>query len=319
MQCTETPQAILQGLRDHGSYLSGHPLWKRAPCFEWLVAQAFANSLHVPVFDSEHDDPNVHPRVTWLGKCSDMTPAPQGAPDAIVRAHEFFVLVEPTLKTGSKQWSQEFGPCVDHYEQFASDEQVSEGDVYIALVTSQLHEHTYNSICHAPIKANFVLLELPDLTTVLETIMLAPYAKHAHLRKLFNGVLKDLQKSSCLTDFRSRKQARVAEWQKDVLNNEKSIFLGIKAYQAIRQMGKRAAAEVDILGILQQDAAVQRYEELVGKLFTLDDIGNSLVSQNLASCVSEELYQDRFISVIPVPDYKATANRIQRALEEING
>jgi len=143
--------------------------------------------------------------------------------------------------------------------------------------------------------------------------------KHAHLRRLFNGLLEDLHNSSSLSDLRNRNRDRLAAWQKDVLKGERSVFLGIKAYQAIQQMKKRSVAEVDVLKVLQDDAPVRRYEELVGELFTLDDIGNSLVSQNLASDVREELYQDRFISVIPVSDFKAAAERIQRALEGING
>lgn len=105
-------------LREVDAHLDGFPKDARSAAFERLSAQGVASLLHLPFYDASTDPGGAGPRVTWRGQGSMCSP--HGA-DGLAVALGCWIVIEATRKTGTNQWTQEFGPCVDHVAEVASD------------------------------------------------------------------------------------------------------------------------------------------------------------------------------------------------------
>jgi hypothetical protein len=275
------PLTILRNLRDHGRYLDQFPYYEQSAHFEHLIAQAFAHLLHLPFYTSDNDDANVIHRVTWRGSIENISTAPRG-PDAVAYAYEHCVLIETTLKKGTNQWAQEFASSVRHYEDFVNEGGLNREDTYLILVAPEFHRDTYRSIRQKDIEGfNFVLLEVSALAKILDTSILAFTIRHLDLRDLYHGLQERCKRSSTIEDFLKRLGDSTSGWQQEVLKLEKTVFLGVKSYEAMRKIGRKSVGVSEIFQKLQWHPTVKHYIRIMGGRLTSHEIEESLLSESL--------------------------------------
>lgn len=296
--------------------------------FEQLVAQAFSRILYLPFYSSDNDNASISHRVTWLGSETNLSRAPQNAnappnnPDAIAYAYKFCILIESTLKTTGKQWSQEFAQSLRHRDDFVSRTGAHPNDVYIVLVAPELHIDTYRSIRQNPRpEFNFVLLEVPQLAKILETSILAFTMRHLELRRLLNQVPECIKNSSSLRGFYKLLNNLIKGWRQEVLNWEKDAFIGVKSYEVMKEIGKthKAIGVSEILRKLQGHPIVLQYFNIIDSKVSTRDVIESLHQQKLGFRLTPTIDGEEIFEPVPSLDFKARGLRLIRAVEEING
>ncbi|MFC1618758.1 AlwI family type II restriction endonuclease [Candidatus Neomarinimicrobiota bacterium] len=308
---------IYQRLRSYNQYLANYPINHRSTHFEELICQGFASSFRIPFFDIDTDDTNNNYRMTWMGSANSASRAP-GGPDGIGRAHEFTILVEATLKTGTRQWSQEFAQCINHAQDYANNNSIDLADLYILLVITNLHNDTYQAIqsysAHSDLK--FVLIEIDTLRITVETSLLACTIRHLEMRCLFEKCISCLSESNSIQNYRARIQNLGEEWQKDVLNLEKNVMLSIKSYEAmLKEQG-------DHIGVSQIFLRLARHPYVrwyLGKIdCSLNDqiISKSLRIESLGAVVGKLPQGEEIFCPVPLIEFK---NRCQRRLQAVEG
>lgn len=306
----------LRRLRKYGQYLARFLQQHQSAYFEHLVAEAFAHILHLDLYTSDDDDPSVPYRVTWFGGLQPIRKAPSGE-DARACAHGYIALIEPTRATGANQWTQEFGPCCQHYEEFIQTPEIYPNDVYVVLVAPEINERTWNSIHEAGF--NWVLMTVEDLTTVLQTSILAFTMSHSQLRQLFNSLIRCSHGSDSLEEFRNRADDHVSMWQKDVLNVEKKTFLAVRSYRCMQRIGRTHVGIGEILQRLERDPVAKQYIHLAGARLGSWDLERSVLEQGLGCPAGQTLAGEILLSPIPLVDFKAREGRIVTTAEEMHG
>jgi len=308
-------------LRNVDAYLGGFPEQERSTCFEYLTALAFSQILHLPFYSADNDDKNIEHRVTWQGsdKGGALSKAPGGGPDSVACCYGFHLTIEATRKTGAGQWSGEFAQSVRHCQDFVHTSAVNPAHVYIVLVTPKLHEDTYRSLHHhPPQRGHFIPLETSCLARILDTSVLAFTMKHLELRGLFNKVPEYLSGSASLEDFRRTSEDEVRNWQKEVLRLEKSAFIGVKSYEAMRKIPRAAVAESEILQSLLRHPFVGQYLNILGEKLRVGEIEKVLVGQNLGYRAGRTIQTDEpILECVPCVDFKGRALRLVKAVESI--
>jgi hypothetical protein len=311
----ETPRTILRNLKNLQQYLSRYPQSKQPAAFEYLITRAFSNILHLPFYSSDNDDPSINHRVVWNGNVTNMTKSPNGA-DGIAYANDFFILIEASLKRGSGQWRQEFGPFVRHVDEFIKQKRLKAQDVYGVLLTPKLHIDTYRSIRHKP-EFNFIILETSHLIKILETSILACTIRHLELRQLFNK-FSEFMRPQAIGDFLKNLEVGITTWQKDVLATERRCFVGIKSYEVIRKIGRPSVHTSEILKKLQRHPIVNRYVNIIGEKIAPQMISEALLSESLAVVVGKLPNGEEDFYPISIQDFKHRINRIITIVENVN-
>lgn len=144
-------RTVLSHLRNYNSYLRHFPSDEQSIYFEHLISEAFGHVLNLPFYTISSDDTTKSYRVTWMGDINPITRAPPG-PDAIARCHGFHLTLEPTLRTGARQWRLEFSSAIGHCENFVDTEGLEPRDVFCIIICSRLSPGTYISIKSNPSK-----------------------------------------------------------------------------------------------------------------------------------------------------------------------
>jgi hypothetical protein len=107
----------------------------------------------------------------------------------------------------------------------------------------------------------------------------------------------------------------ISEWQKDVLKREKTVFFGLKSYEAMRKVGRNIVGTSEILLNLNKDSRLNRYVQILGGDLTTY-IKESLLSEKLAYLVTTP-DEDCFCKV-NCTDYKARGLRLIKEVEDLN-
>jgi len=140
--------------------------------------------LRLPFYTVDNDESSTKHRVVWHGSEANWSRV-GGTVDGSVYAYAFCAVVEATLKTGNRQFYDEFMRSLQHYERFLSETDVKSEDCYLLLVMTELNNHTYTVIKQkVKERCRYVLLPVSNLVTMLETYALAVTARHADLRLL---------------------------------------------------------------------------------------------------------------------------------------
>lgn len=313
------PRTILRHLRKYKEYLNAFPRNQRSIYFEKLIAQAFAGVLNLPFYSSNNDDVDVKHRLTWWGSDTGPSAAPPG-PDAIARAYGFQILIEPTRKTGSNQWSQEFAACIRHGETYVNQQGLNPTDVYVTLVPSKLHIDTLRSIRQQPrSQLNVIPVEVLSLIDILSTSILAFSMRHLELRRLFTQICDCVDYSSSIRKFHESSRNAISKWQEEVLRLEKGAFIGVKSYEAMRKIGRTFIGTSEILGRLQTHPYVTQYLKIIGERILPDQIQQSLIQQSLASQVGKTLDGEELFCSVPSVDFKGRQEKLIKAVEGVRG
>lgn len=307
-------RTLLANLRDLEPYLSQVPPPQQSARFEHLVTEALSHILHLPFYTKDNDDTSVEYRVVWNGSTVNWSKAPGGL-DGIACAYEFCMLLEATLKTGKPQWAQECAPCIDRYGSFVAGTGRDKRDCYLLMILTELHDYTYTSIKERAAQGDhFVLLPVAQLATVLETISLAFTTKHLDIRLLWNSLQDCCAKSEHKDDFLNHAVANVTAWQNELLKKEKTTFLGIKSYHAMRRIGNVAATS-EILQQLYGDSIVERYYRTLDATLNPSDIEASLEQEKLGYCAGRILTGEPLYAPVPILDVKGRARLFIKELE----
>lgn len=313
------PPAILETLRGYGQYLQGFPQSQRSAIFEHLVAQAVSCILHLPFYTRDDEDHGVAHRVTWRGSIrAQVYSRPSWGADAIAYAYGYSMLIEPTLKQGATQWGQEFEPCCRHYDQFVRESGCNPSDAYLLMIAESFHDRTWLSVAHQR-EINFVLMELPICVELLDTAMLALTMTHLQFRMLLHDLVTCCRYSDSLDEFRAAARVSVDKWKVNVLRDEKSAFLGMKAYEALKQTSGGFLGISEIFGKLYRHPMVAHYMRALGVKLSSQDIEGSLIRERLGGTLTSVPYgNEPLFCPVPLPDYVNRAKRIIQEVEEID-
>lgn len=295
---------------------------KRSTWFEALIAKSFSKIFHLPYFDRNNDDSCTQHRVVWCGTFNPFKCAPGGMSDAIVYAHEFYCLLEPTLRRNTDQWAREYASSIRHYNSFSNREGLEGKDVYLLMVAPTIHEDTFESFkSKLNGEHNFVLLELSTLAIILETAILAFTIRHLELQKLFRKLIARSRNSSTLEQYRNATSEYITSWQNEVLQLEKNSFLAIKSYEAMKQILRGHTRDhVGVSEIVRQLSGrpeIEQYTALINERFTPSGIANSLQSESLGFYI-EDTPRDKLFAPVPFVEYESRIRRKMMAVGEAN-
>lgn len=311
------PRTILKRLRKYQQYLGQFPINQRSVYFEKLIVQAFASILNLPFYSTDNDDANQRHRATWLGGDAGPFAAPPG-PDGVIRAYDFQILIEPTLKEGANQWSQEFASCIRHGETYANQHGLTRSELYVILMAPKLHIDTLRSIRgHPSSQLNAIPIEVSSVIDILDTSILAFSMRHLELRKLFNQICECVDPSLSILEFHERSSDTISRWQKDVLRLEKGAFIGVKSYEAMSKIGRKYIGTSEILTRLQTHPFVGKYLKRIGQRIQPSHIEKSLIEQSLASQVGKTLEGEELFCRVPSVDFKSRQEKLIKAVEEV--
>jgi hypothetical protein len=314
------PRTILYRLRKYQKYLRSFPQNQRAIYFEKLIAQVFAGILNLPLYARDNDDVNVRHRVTWLGSDTGPSAAPPGRMDAVARAYKFHILIEPTMKTGSRQWSQEFAPCIRHGETYLEEQEVAPTNVYVILVLPSLHIDTLLSIRrHSRSRIRVIPLEVANLLDLLNTSVLAFSMRHLELRRLFNKISECVGSSDSIQSFNECSSDLISRWQEEVLRLEKAVYIGVKSYETMKGIGRKYIGTSEILSKLQKHPFVAQYLKMIGERIRPSYIEESLIQQSFASRVGKTLEGEELFCPVPSVDFRNRQEKLVEAVERVCG
>jgi hypothetical protein len=109
----------------------------------------------------------------------------------------------------------------------------------------------------------------------------------------------------------------MAQWQKDVLRLEKTVFVGVKSYEAMQKIGRQHIGATEILQKLQKHPVVNRYFKLIGDKVGADAIADALVTHSFAARLGTTYEDEQLFQPVPSVDFKHRGLRLIRAVEEI--
>jgi len=299
-------------------YLGQHHQTQHSLRFEELACLAFGGLLHVPCYDVDTDDASEAHRLTWLGSAAKLLRAPPGGPDGIARAHDYYVLIEATQKTGTKQWSQEFGACLDHARTLRQAEQVGARDLMVVLVMTRLHEDTYGAVkpYNESGDVKIVPLEIDGLCRALETAHLAFTIRHLEVRRLFSALLNCVSREDSADSYRASACRATQEWQRAVLELEKTAVVAVRSYRAMIMEGRASVGLSDIFTRLTRDPVIKSYFGRADGDLALRDISHSLLQESLGAVVGKLFNGEELFCPVPLIEFKSRCKRRLQAVEK---
>jgi hypothetical protein len=307
-----SPRTILRYLKNLPHYLAQFHLSQQSIYFEKLITEALSHVLYLQFFTANNDNPSIPHRVIWQGSTNPLSKSPPQGPDGIAYCYNFCVTIEATLKTGANQWSQEFAQSIRHCEDFCNQRQIQQKDAFAIMVCTAIHRDSYQSIRNNP-RQEYTLFPMmvSDLAKILETSILAITIRHIELRRLFHQLSDCIRNSASLADYLQSSDDLIKKWQKNVLSSEKSVFIGLKSYEAMRRIGRNAIGVSEILQQLQKHPYVAQYLNIIGTKLTIIEIENDLVQQSLA-CSAGRTIQDNetLFEAVPSTDFKGRGHRL---------
>jgi len=308
----------LSRLRNYNSYLNRFPSQQQSTYFEHLISEVFSHILHLPFYTRSSDIPTTTYRVTWMGDINPIRIAPPG-PDAIARCHGFYLTLEPTLRTGARQWRLEFASAIRHCEDFADAEGLDCQDVFCSIVCSKLSPDTYRSIKSNPSqKCSIVPITISELEIILQTSILAYTFGHSELRDLLQKISNYITMSSSLKDFSNTATKYIKEWQQDILKKEMNFVMGIASYKVIKKIGRRVVSESEIITELLKNPTILQYLKIIGTKPTPDKIESGLTHCNLACCTRARVHNIRMFELIHSEEFKLRIEKFTAKVNEID-
>jgi hypothetical protein len=290
--------------------------------FEYLVASVFSQIFYLPFQSKSNEDNKINHRVIWYGdvdkKRKTITKSPSGL-DSICFACGFYTLIESTLRGNvTSQWQKEFIQSLKHYDDFVKDRNADKKDVYLALIAPTFHKDTYTGFKQKANEGyNLILLESSSLAKVAEISKIVFTIRHLDLRVLLNKFVKNLCESTSFDKLKGEFNKSISEWGKHVFKNEKTVFFGLKAYEAMKKTDRIIVGISDILLNLHKDSKFKHYLKIFGGGDLTSYVKDGLLSEKLA-CLIETPDEDYFCMVNSA-DFKERGRRLIKEVEKING
>lgn len=90
--------------------------------------------MRLPFFNADTEDKSAKHRAVWHGSERTWT-RKGGTTDGVAYACQFCIVIEVTLKTGSKQFYDELTRSLEHYGKFLREGGLKPHDCYLLMVT----------------------------------------------------------------------------------------------------------------------------------------------------------------------------------------
>lgn len=307
-------------LRKLQQYLKKHSHTNGPAVFEHLVANTFSRILYLPLQIRTKEDASIPHRVIWNGdtdvKKKTFSKSPSGA-DSICFACGFYLLVESTLRHGANQWRREFVECLRHYDDFVNDNKIDKNNVYLAVVARKLHRDTYTGFKQKVREGyNIILLEASSLAKIWEATNIVFTTRHLDLRQLFYDLMNVLRDSTTFEKMKEDINRKIFEWKKDLFKREKTVFFGLRSYEAMKKAERKIVGTSDILLHLRKDSKFKQYMDILGGGDMSKYIYEGLLSEKLAYCVKtpdEDLFR-----MTSKADFRLRGMRLMKAVEKID-
>lgn len=312
---------MISNLRRLRQYLDRYPRNVQPGAFEFLVTSAFARGFHLPFKTRTTDDSAIVHKVVWYGEADSrkktFTPAPSG-PDGACFCCGYNLLIESTLRGDvSNQWRKEFVESLNHYDGFVIQHAALRNDLYLAFVAPEFHRSTYTGFKQKASEGyNIIMLECQNLSTICDICSYVQTLRHLDLRYLLRGIVKKLRESGSLTSFRKDVRRYINDWEVELLKQERTVYFGLKSYEAMKKVGSNIVGVSDIMLKLQRDPRFERCIRKLGGSDLTQDIREGLLKERLARIV-EAPNEDLFCRVEGA-DFKARGLRLIRAVESLD-
>jgi hypothetical protein len=305
---------VIGKFKNLGAYLGSFSQKIQPTRFEHLSCKSFSCLLGLPFFDSSNDDASIPHRVVWRGIEQTWVKAPEGA-DGLAHAHGFCIVIEATLRRNRTQWSHEFVPCVNHYNEFLASTGITSTNCYLLLLVTKLNNYTFASIKQKVTEGcRFIILPVHILTDILETYALAFTATHSDLKVLLDKLIDCLGRSVDIDDFMQRLDDETRRWKKELLDNERRVFVGAKSYRSLNRRGGYGSLS-EIFSDLYGDSVVKEFFTQLGRPLETSDIETSLNEERLAYR-AQNVLRDVLYSSVPFQDIESRAKILIKELED---
>jgi len=302
-------------------YLDRYPIRIQPGAFEFLVTSAFARGFHLPFKTQTTDDCSIAHKVVWYGevdyKNNIFTLAPSG-PDGACFSYGYNLLIESTLRGDvSNQWRKEFIESLNHYDNFVTQHRVEQNDVYLALVAPEFHKSTYTGFKQKASEGyNIIMLECQNLSKICNICACVQTLRHLDLRCLFRMIISKLRESGSHANFRKDVRRYIDDWEIELLRQERTVFFGLKSYEAMKKAGRNIVGASEIMLKLHRDAHFERCIRKLG-------------GGNLAQYIREGLLKERLARIVEAPnedlfcrvdgdDFKARGLRMIKAVKNLD-
>ena len=312
-------RTILRHLKNLQNYLDNYPQNRQPAHFEKLISETFAHIFHTPFFCINNEDATKKYRVTWQGNSTNMIKAPEGGADTIAYCHNFYLTIESTLSELASQCNREFSQSIRHCEDFCNDNNIQTRDAFSLLICKSVHRDTFRAIrVHPQNDFRIIPLTVSQIQIILQTSILACTIRHLELRRIFNRISDLIRESSSLDNFNTSADNSIINWQKDVLAYEIGSFLGIKACEAIKNIGRRGVATGEIFERLIKHPIVGQYYNLLGKKIGMGEIEKYLLEKGFACRIGKiQQTNEMMFELVPYSDFNASNLRLVEAVERI--
>lgn len=302
-------------------YLNRYARNDQPAAYEYLVASTISQIFFLPFQSRDNENNAVKNRVIWQGsinrRSNTISKSPSG-PDVICFAYGFYVLIESTLREGTSQWRKEFVESLKHYDDFVTINNVDKKKVYLIVIAPKIHKDTYTGFKQKASEGyNIVVLKNSHLAKIAKCSGMISTIRHLDLCYLFVNLVKILRESAAFDKIMHELNKTINKWQSDVFKQEKEVFFGLKAYEAMKKVPKNIVGTADILFNLERDRKFNYYLNILGVDDIMTYITNGLLSEKLAYLITTP-YEQLFCKV-NIIDFKARGLRMIKAVEEIHG
>ncbi len=314
-------RTICRRLRNAQRYVAKFPRQESLQ-YELLTAEAFSHILNLPFCTADDNGAADLYCVKWHGTLAPLRLAPGGGPDATVRAYDFHILVEATMRTGANQWIREFAPAVEHGNEFAGSEGIRAEEVFVILVCPTVGRYTHTTISNrGDIRPALIPLEDSVVAEILDTCILGLTVQHADVRGLLERLWRHVVRGSAdVNRYTDSVRGEVRNWQAEILRSDKLLFVGLKAYQAMKKgMGETNRAYFSVSELWQRlarHATIRHYYKLLGTTLHLRDIEDGLRGNKLAYEIGPR-FHDALFTLVCKEDVAGRLRRFIKAMEAI--
>jgi len=302
-------------------YLDRFAQEEQPDAFEFLVASAFKHAFHLPFQTEITKDDKEKNRVIWHGwidKNSGKIHKSDSGQDATCFAYGFYILLESTLIGNSRrQWRREFMQAITHYENFLAHGNLSKEDVYTMLVAPDFHNDTYVGFKQKAVDGiNIMIMKAAELGKLSEICKKIRTLRHLDLRHLFKKMVTKLCESTSLAYFKKDISKCIAEWEEDLIRQEKTVYFGLKSYEAMKKVGRDIVGASEIMSNLDKDKRFERYIKKLGEGDLSKLIKEALLNEKLARIVLSP--REDFFCKVEESDFRARGLRLIGAVERID-
>jgi hypothetical protein len=131
---------------------------------------------------------------------------------------------------------------------------------------------------------------------------------------LFENIIEMLRSSTSIRNFNKSTHQCVKDWQVAILKDEKSVFVGIRSYEAMcslnKQPGRHFVGASEILQKLQVHPFVTQYLNIIDDSLTAESIIYSSVIHRFALKITNLYGGDVLMMPIPPQEFRERSMKL---------